>query len=122
LIGLLLPALIAAAPAQEVQRHTTVFFVSDAVDVPAEAEPALGYVARALLDHPGLKVRLSGRSDRTGTTEYDLARSKRMADAVARWLHDHGVVPGRITVIALGAPANGEPNPLNRRVEIDLIG
>lgn len=125
---LLLPALIAAAPAQEVQRHSTVYFAPDSVQVVPEAEAALDYVVQAMLAHPAMRATLSGHTDRVGSAEYNLGKSRRMADSVARYLSDHGVLEARITVIAQGEakPAvrteDGERNPLNRRVEIELIG
>jgi outer membrane protein OmpA-like peptidoglycan-associated protein len=126
--ALLLPALIAATPAQEVQRRSTVYFAPDSVEVVPEAEAALDYIVQAMLAHPGMRARLSGHTDRTGTAEYDIAKSQRMAASVARYLSDHGVLEARIGMIAYGgtrpaAPAaDGERNPLNRRVEIELIG
>ncbi|NYT42963.1 OmpA family protein [Sphingomonas sp. R-74633] len=131
--GLLLPALIAsalvtAAPAQEVQRHSTVYFTPDSVEVVPEAEPALDYVVQAMLAHPEMRARLSGHTDRVGTTDYNLGKSQRMAASVARYLSDHGILPARISTIAYGetrpavATADGARNPLNRRVEIELIG
>ncbi|MDG2535462.1 OmpA family protein [Sphingomonas sp. HITSZ_GF] len=133
LAGLLLPALIApalimAAPAQEVQRRSTVYFGLDSVEVAPEAAPALDYIVRTMLAHPEMQARLSGHTDRTGTTEYNIAKSQRMAASVARYLSDHGVLEARITVIAYGEAKPAVPTrddvrePMNRRVEIDLIG
>jgi outer membrane protein OmpA-like peptidoglycan-associated protein len=125
---LLLPALIAAAPAQEVQRRSTVYFAADSVAVAPEAAPALDYVVQVLLAHPEMKARLAGHSDRVGTAEYNIARSQRMADSVARYLSEHGVLEARITVIAYGETrptvptADGVREPMNRRVEIELVG
>jgi outer membrane protein OmpA-like peptidoglycan-associated protein len=125
--ALFLPALIAAAPAQDVQRRSTVYFDWDSTAVTPEAATTLDYVVQAMLAHPELKARLAGHTDREGSAEYNLAKSARMADTVARYLSDHGVLPARITSIAYGEtrPAvstqDGVREPLNRRVEIDLV-
>lgn len=125
---LLVPALIAIAPAQDVQRHTVVYFAADSVEVTPEAAPALDYVVQAMLAHPQMQARLSGHTDRTGTAEYNIAKSQRMAASVARYLSDHGVLETRITTIAYGeakpavATKDGVREPMNRRVEIDLVG
>lgn len=125
--GLILPALIAAAPAQDVQRHSTVYFDWDTTAVTPEAAATLDYVVQAMLAHPELKARLSAHTDREGSVEYNLAKSGRMADAVARYLSDHGVLAARITSLAYGetrpavATEDGVREPLNRRVEIDLV-
>jgi OOP family OmpA-OmpF porin len=127
-IALLLPILVAVAPAQEVQRHSVVYFAPDSVEVVPEAEPALDYVVQAMLAHPDMQARLSGHTDRVGTADYNLAKSQRMAGSVARYLSDHGVLEARITTIAYGEArpavptADGARNPLNRRVEIELVG
>jgi len=133
MIGLLLPALIApaaimVAPAQEVQRRSTVYFAADSVEVTPEAAPALDYVVQAMLAHPEMQARLSGHTDRTGTTEYNIAKSQRMAASVARYLSAHGVLEARISTIAYGETrpavptADGVREPMNRRVEIELVG
>lgn len=126
--ALLLPALILVAPAQDVQRHSTVYFAADSVEVTPEAAPALDYVVQAMLAHPEMQARLSGHTDRVGGPEYNLAKSQRMAASVARYLGAHGILESRITVLAYGetrpavATADGGRNPLNRRVEIELVG
>lgn len=128
MFGLLLPALIAYAPAQDVERRTVVYFDRDSVELAPEAAPALDYIVQALLAHPAMQARLSGHTDRTGTAEYNLATSQRMAASVARYLSQHGVLEARITVIAYGEtrPAvptkDGVREPMNRRVEIELVG
>lgn len=125
---LLLPALAAYAPAQEVQRRSVVYFAADSVEVTPEAAPALDYVVQAMLAHPEMQARLSGHTDRVGSAGDNIAKSRRMAASVARYLSAHGVLEARITTIAYGETrpavpgADGEREPMNRRVEIELIG
>jgi len=127
-LGLLVPALIAVAPAQEARRHFLAFFEWDSTTLSPEAAEIVDYAAEEMLKNPALKATLSGHTDRTGTTDYNIAKSQRMADAVASYLVIRGVARERITVIALGdtrprvetGPDIREP--LNRRVEIDLTG
>ncbi|MEQ9199349.1 MAG: OmpA family protein, partial [Rhodospirillales bacterium] len=70
------------------------------------------------------KVLISGHADRAGSTEYNLALSKRRAEAVRQQLLIAGIPGENITVLAFGEvdPAintdDNVQNAWNRRVEI----
>ena len=74
------------------------------------------------------KVVVTARADRSGPAEYNLALSRRRAEAVAAMLVRDGVDPAKIEVDAKGETqpsvitADGVPEPLNRVAVIDHRG
>jgi outer membrane protein OmpA-like peptidoglycan-associated protein len=74
------------------------------------------------------RFEIGGHTDRLGKLADNLRLSERRARAVAERLKWGGVPEGVIRVQAYGesrpfiATGDGEPEPLNRRVEIELFG
>jgi outer membrane protein OmpA-like peptidoglycan-associated protein len=72
---------------------------------------------------PGLRLKLTGHTDSTGTDAVNLALSRRRAESVRQWLVAGGIDTGRLATEGRGA---GEPiadnateagRSLNRRVQ-----
>ncbi len=93
-------------------------------EIPKGADAALADVARAMTDHPDWTVRIEGYTDNTGSSAANMKLSEKRANAVARWLEQHGVDKARITTKGYGEanPAGdnstAEGRAQNRRVEI----
>lgn len=72
------------------------------------------------------RIEVAGHTDSTGTPAYNLALSRRRAEAVAAELVNRGVARQAIAIQAFGetkplvATADGVREPQNRRVEIVL--
>ena len=80
-------------------------------------------IAAVLVKYPDVKVELEGHTDSRGSAEYNLALSKRRAEAVQAGLVAKGVDAGRITTTFAGKAnlLNAEKDvtdlALNRRVD-----
>ncbi len=80
-----------------------------------------------LQDNPDIKVEIAGHTDSIGTQEYNQRLSQARAEAVARWLVEHGVDSTRIVAVGYGESQpiadNGteEGRALNRRVTFKII-
>ena len=73
-----------------------------------------------------VKVRIEGHTDNTGKPQHNLELSQQRADAVAKWLVDHGTDAGRIHTVGLGDTKPEVPNDSdahraqNRRTEFHV--
>lgn len=108
-----------------------VLFDFDRSDLRPDAATVLDAVGSALADVHGA-MRIDGHTDATGADDYNLALSRRRAEAVRAALTDRGVGgPMEATGFGEAQPIapnelDGEDNPagrqLNRRVEIVVAG
>lgn len=106
-----------------------VLFDFDKADIRPTAEPALQDIARAIQAAPAGRIAIEGHTDSKGKASYNQALSVKRAEAVMKWLANHGVDPARLAAKGYGdtrpvqpnALANGADNPKgraqNRRVE-----
>jgi outer membrane protein OmpA-like peptidoglycan-associated protein len=123
---------------QLVEKADVTFAFGQAVLTP-EAKAALDQVAQKVHSLPRSVIELVGFTDSTGSKSYNLALSRRRADAVARYLVQQRVPLRSIHIIGLGAEAPPEgltadltevnPNPsraelrrLARRVKVSVYG
>lgn len=53
-------------------------------------------------EYPNLSFVIEGHCDKKGTIEYNLALGERRANSVKEYLVQHGINPGRLTVISFG--------------------
>jgi OOP family OmpA-OmpF porin len=110
----------------------TVGFPTGGARLDPAAEQALAQVLETEQFEEGWPIVLRGHSDSAGSDRANLAVSRRRAEAVARWLEEHGVPKDRLEIVAFGeqnpvapnARPDGTPNEQgrarNRRVEIRI--
>lgn len=105
-----------------------VHFATAQYAIPADAEPALNDIAKAMKDHPDWKIRIEGYTDNVGKADANQRLSQQRAEAVMNWLADHGVDKSRMTAKGYGASRPVADNKTddgraqNRRVEIVRTG
>ena len=87
----------------------------------------LDKVANFLIDHPPLKLKISGHTDSAGKEESNLKLSQSRADAIKQYLQDEFKIDSqRITAIGYGSSKpitqeiTDEHKQLNRRVEFEI--
>ena len=89
-------------------------------------ESMLAQVAKCVTDGPlaGRKVKLVGRADSRGETEYNMSLGARRADAAQEYLLKLGVVPSHVRTTSRGElDATGTDEKTwatDRRVDVDL--
>ena len=116
----------AAAPAPEAARSYLVFFDWDSAALNARARQIVTEAAQAASRVQVTRIEVAGHADRSGTPAYNLALSRRRAEAVAAALVMQGVAKQAISIEAFGETrplvptAEGAREPQNRRVEIVL--
>jgi outer membrane protein OmpA-like peptidoglycan-associated protein len=114
----------AAAPAPAPARSYLVFFDWNSADLNDRARQVVDEAAANATRVQVTRIDVSGNADRSGTPAYNMALSRRRAEAVAGELVSHGVPRQEITIQALGdtrplvPTAAGVREPQNRRVEI----
>ena len=115
-----LPAPIRGVPAG-------VHFALDRATISPASAAILGRLTHFLREAPDVRVVLSGNTDVRGTAAYNLALSRRRADAVRAFLIARGVPPSRLTVeanaaaqlVARGAAVRDHAE--NRRVSLRYV-
>jgi OOP family OmpA-OmpF porin len=83
-----------------------VTFGFNKADLDSDAKAALDLIAKKAAAMPRAQIELQGYTDKVGSKDYNLALSRRRADAVARYLTSQNVPLRGIHVIGLG-----EENP-----------
>ena len=79
-----------------------VFFDFDKSSICAEAEQTLIKQVEWLKAHPDMNVLIEGHCDERGTREYNLGLGERRAEAVAKYLTEHGIEGNRVRTISYG--------------------
>jgi outer membrane protein OmpA-like peptidoglycan-associated protein len=77
-------------------------FGFDKADLDDRAQTALAELAKQLRDNPNVLVTLEGYTDKSGPASYNVQLSQRRAEAVRRFMVQHGVDVHRIQSIGLG--------------------
>lgn len=100
-------------------------FDSDALD--AEAMAKLNVQADWIIDHPTVKFRVYGHTDKVGDLTYNLDLGQRRAERVVAYLISRGIAPERLEAMAsfgeeLPVILTEAPERLNRRTLTDVIG
>ena len=102
---------------------TMVQFEFDRSDVGAASAAILDRKLRILQQNPRLALQVAGHCDERGSDEYNLALGERRAAAVKRYLVEHGVADGRLTIVSYGEERPLDPGHTeeawarNRRAE-----
>jgi outer membrane protein OmpA-like peptidoglycan-associated protein len=105
-----------------------VLFASGKYELSQDASLKLARLSGVILAHPGLKLRIEGYTDTTGTESFNLTLSGQRADAARTFLVQQGLKPEDVTSAGMG-----QANPVasndtavgrqqNRRVEIIVSG
>ena len=121
----------AAKPLFEEQRRTLVLDGVNFAHASAELDPrsrgTLDQVAASLLAWPEVRVEVGGHTDSTGNDSYNLALSRRRAEAVRDYLVGRGVPATRLTARGYGetepiaSNADKDGRGRNRRVELKRL-
>lgn len=104
--------------------NNNLLFDTNRAEIKPGADGSISRVGEFLQKHPGLKVRVEGHTDSTGTPAYNEELSQRRADSVAHALESRGVDAGQITAVGRGQDLPVATNDTaagrqqNRRVEI----
>ncbi len=104
-----------------------IYFDPDSAVLKPESQPTLDEIAAVLKRQESLRLQVAGHTDATNTDAYNLKLSQQRADAVVKWLVDHGVAVTRLVAkgfgeaqpIADNKTASGRA--LNRRVEVSKL-
>ena len=121
------PLMQSAAPVFNLRWHSAVYFAYNKSSVTEEETRKLEDNLELLTDYSDYRVVLRGFADSVATQRYNLPLSERRAKFVADWLMDNGVTAERIDQVGLGkdllliAPAEGQDEDVNRRVEMLLL-
>jgi outer membrane protein OmpA-like peptidoglycan-associated protein len=105
-----------------------ILFATGKYELSQDANLKLARLSGVILAHPGLKLRIEGYTDTTGSEAFNLKLSGQRADAVRVFLIGQGLKPEDVT-----SQGMGEVNPVgsndtaagrqqNRRVEIIVSG
>jgi outer membrane protein OmpA-like peptidoglycan-associated protein len=103
------------------------FALDQAIILP-ESTPLLTEIADTLIRNPRIKrVEVQGHTDNSGTPEHNQTLSEQRAEAVRKWLVDHGVAPDRMVAKGYGQTKPLVPNVTaankakNRRVQFVIL-
>lgn len=112
----------------EIQIKQQVQFALDQAIILPESVPLLTEIADTLIRTPRLKrIEIQGHTDNSGTPEHNQALSDQRADAVRKWLTDHGVTADRLVAKGYGQTKPLVPNVTaankakNRRVQLLIL-
>ena len=114
----------ALAPGEE---RVIVFFAWDRPIIDRDAEARLDAVVAAVQRSPGVRIDLSGHTDRSGPAAPNLRSARKRAEAVQAYLASRGVPGAAMRVMSYGetrpliATADGVREPQNRRVEVVVV-
>lgn len=104
-----------------------VHFDFDKSDIRPDSRPILDEAAEALRENPNIRISVEGYTDSVGSDAYNEKLSVRRAEAVFRYLVNHGVAPERMEVIGYGESRPVADNDTesgraqNRRVELHIV-
>jgi outer membrane protein OmpA-like peptidoglycan-associated protein len=105
-----------------------ILFATGKYELSQDANLKLARLSGVILAHPGLKLRIEGYTDTTGTESFNLTLSSKRADTVRQFLVQQGLKPEDVTSVGMGQADPVAPNDTaagrqqNRRVEIIVSG
>jgi OOP family OmpA-OmpF porin len=115
----------------EVKKFTGViegiFFDVNKATIRRKSAPVLDRAVEVLKEYPDIRLEISGHTDSTGKREYNIELSRRRAEAVKKYMTDHGVDPSRIETRGAGPDepladnATREGRDKNRRTEFKVL-
>jgi outer membrane protein OmpA-like peptidoglycan-associated protein len=96
-------------------------------DIRSDSRPVLDEAGDVLKENPNVRIAVEGHTDAIGADLYNEKLSVRRAEAVFRYLVNHGVAPERMEVIGYGKTRPVAENETesgraqNRRVELHVV-
>lgn len=102
-------------------------FDFDKSAIRADSRPVLDAAVDALKENPNVRISVEGHTDNVGTDLYNEKLSVRRAEAVFRYLVNHGIAPERMEVVGYGESRPVATNDTesgraeNRRVELHVV-
>jgi outer membrane protein OmpA-like peptidoglycan-associated protein len=96
-------------------------------DIRPDSRPVLDEAVDALKENPNVRISVEGHTDAIGSDLYNEKLSVRRAEAVFRYLANHGIAPERMGVIGYGKSRPVADNETesgraqNRRVELRVV-
>ena len=113
---------------KQIALRRQISFATGSDEILPNSESLLLEVADALLRNPGLElVEIQGHTDNRGNHELNMRLSQERAEAVQRWLTEHGVEPARLMAKGYGPTRPLAPNitqqnrARNRRVQFKIV-
>jgi Cu-Zn family superoxide dismutase len=131
LIGIVLGVAASSTMAQQpaaVRNGFMVFFDWGKPDIRADDSAVLDQVVDAWRSNPGVRLQLSGHSDRSGSSSTNFRSARKRAEMVRDQLVARGVPVSAVSVASYGevrplvSTEDGVREVQNRRVEIQLLG
>ncbi len=104
-----------------------IYFDLDKDTIKPRSRPVLDRAVAVFSEFPSVRVEISGHTDSTGAPAYNRDLSRRRAEAVKRYLVEHGIDAARIETRGAGPdePVDSNRTPVgrakNRRIEFELI-
>ena len=113
---------------KEIALRRQISFATGSDEILPNSEPILHEVADALLRNPNIElVEIQGHTDNSGDRQLNMRLSQRRAEAVQRWLVQHGVESMRLMAKGYGPTRPVVPNitqqnrARNRRVQFRIV-
>ncbi|MBK3333070.1 OmpA family protein [Persephonella atlantica] len=82
--------------------HARIHFDFDKFNIKKDYLPYLNVITRYLKAHKDLKIKIVGYTDSIGSKEYNDRLARKRAEAIRKYLIDHGISPDRIEIIGKG--------------------
>ncbi len=105
-----------------------IFYETDLYTLKDESQYELNKVVRFLESNPSLRIEISGHTDNTGSTDYNMKLSENRAKSVVEYLTGMGIKSDRLNYKGYGftQPVDTNNTPegraINRRTELKIIG
>jgi outer membrane protein OmpA-like peptidoglycan-associated protein len=105
-----------------------ILFSTGKYQLSQNAQLALAKMSGVIAAHPGLKLKIEGYTDSTGSPQFNLKLSGQRADEVRAFLISQGLSPDSVTSVGMGAADPVASNDTssgrqqNRRVEMVVSG
>ncbi len=87
---------------QPLKMHARIHFDFDKFNIKKDYLPYLNVITRYLKAHKDLKIKIVGYTDSIGSKEYNDRLARKRAEAIRKYLIDHGISPDRIEIIGKG--------------------